>query len=67
MNDSQDMDVDMDANNGGERPGGVWSDYNRNEPPSDANWNDLETIICHQMKKDVDEKCKKLEFFRLAR
>ena len=35
--------------------------------PVMRNWNDLETIICHQMKKDVDEKCKKLEFFRLAR
>ena len=44
MEESQNMDVDMEANDGRTYPGGVWSDYDRREPPNDANWDDLETI-----------------------
>ena len=43
MDETQDMDIDVNAR--GDAPGGVWSEYNRNEPPSDANWDDLETIF----------------------
>ena len=34
----------MWTNDGRTHPGGVWSDYDRREPPNDANWDDLETI-----------------------
>ena len=45
MDESQNMEVDMEANNDGrEQPEGVWSDYDRREPPNTANWDDLETI-----------------------
>ena len=39
--------------------GGVWTEHNRNDPPADANWGDMDTILKY-LPADEDRRARKV-------